>query len=420
MKKTSFYSCLYDTIIYMKIKDAFKSVKTFQIVFSILAILIVPHFAAAEALHSPTWGFSLDVPEGYELSGGDGKNRFSFSSQIGAMFDIIVYDSKTYASLTETAEGVQQQLRSLGEISYFDYHGKDAALLEMSVDDPQNDLRGWIFIVELPDHKAYLAAIAYAPAETESLQSFHFSAIDSLIPTNADRNTPGPITEFSYPRGKAKKTLLAGGKHSAIIHEGDAEAAQALVDREFTVLSSYADSPLWQEAWIRFYRAIYRDSYERLADITFIVERSLFLERQAQDNPSHLNDANNEDRIFDEKRSFAEDVLAWVQSFSYERDLMGSDFVNLVSAAVEGRGDCDSRAMLWALILQRNNIPSAMMVSKDYSHAMGLTDIAGTGARFNLQDKNWIVAETTAIVPLGLIGKNVSDPQHWLGISFGL
>ncbi|MDR2901290.1 MAG: hypothetical protein LBV20_07220 [Treponema sp.] len=412
----------------MKIKEASKSVKGYaknslrffaflrRAVLSILLILMIPAFTGAEALYSPTWGFSLDLPEGYEFSGGDGENRFSFASSIGAHFDVAVYDSQKYSSVQESAESVKRQLRSSGDITYFDYNGKEAALLELLINDPQNPLVGWCFVGELSGQKAYLTALAYAPANIENVQSFHFSAIDSIVLSNADRYAPGPISEFSYPRGAPQETTLAGGTFKAIIHEGDAEAAQDLVDREFTVLSAYIDSPLWQEAWMRFYRAIYRDSYERLSDVAFNVERSLFLEDQQITDQSELSDEHDDT---DEKRLFAEKALEWVQSFRYERDLMGSDFVNLVSAAVEGRGDCDSRALLWALLLQRNNIPAAIMVSKDYSHAMGLADLEGIGARFDLQETTWVVAETTAMVPLGLIGESVSDPQYWLGVILG-
>jgi hypothetical protein len=97
---------------------------------------------------------------------------------------------------------------------------------------------------------------------------------------------------------------------------------------------------------------------------------------------------------------------------------MGSDFVNLVSAVTQGRGDCDSRAMLWALILAQADIPAAIMVSREHSHAMGLADIAGTGARFEAEGIKWLVAETTAKVDIGLIGQNVSDIESWLGVIF--
>jgi hypothetical protein len=249
-----------------------------------------------------------------------------------------------------------------------------------------------------------LLAMAYGPAARTHLQQLHLSALDSIAPEEADKRAPGPITEYIYPREKRIQARIfdLGASASGIyaqIFEDDAEAAQALVDREFSVLSLYAGNARWREAWARYYRAIYRDSYERLADIAFQVERKLNVPAR-------------------EDRDFAEQVLHWVQSFSYERDFEGSDFVNLVSAATEGRGDCDSRAMLWAIILSQANIPAAMMVSQHYSHAMGLADLPGAGARFVLDGQRLLVAETTAPVSIGLIGETVSEIEHWLGIAF--
>jgi hypothetical protein len=187
----------------------------------------------------------------------------------------------------------------------------------------------------------------------------------------------------------------------AYICENDPQAAQALVDREFEALKRQADSPRWQRAWTRFYRAVYRDSYSRLSEVAFALERFW-----AQ--PATTGGATG----------LATQALAWVQSFAYERNFLGSDFVNPVNAALEGRGDCDSRAMLWAIILEQANIPAAIMVSAHYGHAMGLVDLEGTGARFEWAGRQWLVAETTATTALGLIGQNVSDPAYWLGIVF--
>jgi hypothetical protein len=116
------------------------------------------------------------------------------------------------------------------------------------------------------------------------------------------------------------------------------------------------------------------------------------------------------------QRTLAESLLSWIQGFTYERNLMGSDFIDLVTAATEGRGDCDSRALLFATLLQHSDISAAIMVSRDYGHAMALVQVDGAGARFDWGNKKWVVAETTAKVPLGLIAKDVSDPNKWLGI----
>ena len=115
-------------------------------------------------------------------------------------------------------------------------------------------------------------------------------------------------------------------------------------------------------------------------------------------------------------RDLANAALKWTQGFVYERDPEGSDFVNLVTAATEGRGDCDSRALLFALILEQADIPAAMMVSKEFSHAMGLADVGGEGARFFLEGKNLLVAETTARVDIGFIGESISETAKWFGV----
>jgi hypothetical protein len=118
------------------------------------------------------------------------------------------------------------------------------------------------------------------------------------------------------------------------------------------------------------------------------------------------------------KRAFAQRALAFVQDFKYERDLTESDFINLVTAVVQGLGDCDSRAMLWAIILAHADIRSAIMVSPYYNHAMGLAEIGGIGARFEAYGTGWLVAETTDKVDIGLILQDISDPQYWIGIIF--
>jgi len=393
--------------------------KTKSLIFLPLFIFIYP-LAFSSPLESPSWGFSLDLPEGYELSGGDRRDTFSFSHPDGATFEISVSYSApgqraesraSYASVEEMSRDVKTKLNSSGDLELFDYRGKKAALLELVFTlQGAGRMAGWALCMELAQpnttparnastSKPMLLAMAYGPAGKQGLEVLHLSALDSIAPEWGDRLAPGPITEFSYPRENRVKASIYGLDCEAWIFEEDAEAAQALIDREFQILRRYQNAPNWKEAWTRFYRAIYRDSFERLVDIAFQVERKL--------NVPPL-----------ENRDFANQALKWVQSFEYERDLFGSDFINLVSSATEGRGDCDNRAMLWAVILKQACIPSAIMVSRNYSHAMGLADLPGSGARFELKGQRLLVAETTADVPIGLIGETVSEIDQWLGILF--
>jgi hypothetical protein len=292
------------------------------------------------------------------------------------------------------AAAVNRRLGNTGDTAFFQYLEKEAAILELNF----QKFSGWGLCIELEGSPPPLMlALAYASNAGAEMEFLHLCALDSIIPSKTEMRYPGPITEFSCPRGNQIEAPIFGTGLKTLIGENDAEAAQSLVDREYSLLTFYQSAPNWEEAWIRFYRAIYRDSWGRVEDAVSRLERT-------------WNTGN--------ERAFAEKALAWVQGFNYERDFSGSDFVNMVSALTEGRGDCDSRAMLWAIILSQANIPAGMMVSEKHSHAMGLADVAGPGARLDIGGVKWLVAETTDKIGIGLIAQEMSGTESWLGIFF--
>lgn len=375
--------------------------------FSVLFLwLCIPGLSFGSPLYSEAWGFYLDLPEDYEYTGGDGKDKFSFGSQDGASLDLAVYASGggAYASVNALAQDVRRRLGSTGDISIFEYRNTEAAIMELDFTSPldRTKMSGWGLCLELKSKEdgkkgPLLLALAYGPSRRQDLQILHFSVLDSIAPSEADRRFPGPVTEFGYPRETRSLMPLFLLGEEAWFFEEDEAANQALIDREFEILKRYIDSIYWKEAWIRYYRAIYRDSCERLSNAAFVAERKLNVPER-------------------EKLDFASQVLDWIQRFHYERVLEGSDFINLISCIRDGRGDCDNFSMLYALILNQANIPAAMMVSREYSHAMALADLGGEGARFSFSGKKWLVAETTARVGIGLIVQDFSDISGWIGV----
>jgi len=366
-----------------------------------LLLFFIPVLTFAETFYSPAWGFSIDLPEGYNYISGDGKDHFSFRSLHRVNFDIIVYNG-AYKSVNELVDDLNHRLGNNGNADFFDYHGRQAAIVELNF----GYYSGWGLCVTLAKSTGadapMLLALSYNGVEND-MNLFHLSALDSICPTAEERLYPGPITEYSHPRGNQKRTPLAVDGLGAMINENDAQAAQALIEREFNVLANYIDSPYWKEAWLRYYRFIYKDSFDRIADAVSVIVRGW----------GGLPSSDSAG-----KRAFARKALSFVQGFKYERNLEGSDFVNMVTAVTQGRGDCDSRAMLWAVILSKADIRAAMMVSRKHSHAMGLADIGGQGARFEAYGTKWLVAETTADVDIGLIAQNINDAESWLGIVF--
>jgi hypothetical protein len=388
----------------------------------IWVFLLIPLSPLRAAPYVSPWGFRIDLPPGYQTRGNAGDTDLSFRNPQGAVFEIRVSRGKDPGKYLES---VLSRLGSgKGEIESFVYHSRKAALaeLEFSLGTPY---RGWGLCLDRGD--SLLLALAYGPAGNGGLDILHLSCLDSIAPTREEQRYCGPITEFAWPRGPLREFPLFNTQIKALFSEGDAEAAQGLVDREFQVLRYFEKGPQWQEAWRRFYRMIYRDSWERIAHAAFLLERSWAAEDLPLEAPfpeeSSLNSpnfaaSNGTARALSQEIRLASRALSYIQDFNYERNLMGSDFVNLVSALTEGRGDCDSRALLWALILAQANIDAGIMVSRDYGHAMGIADIEGQGARFPFGGKQYLVAETTTKVEPGLIAKNMSEIGKWLGIVF--
>jgi hypothetical protein len=108
-----------------------------------------------------------------------------------------------------------------------------------------------------------------------------------------------------------------------------------------------------------------------------------------------------------------------VQGFSYERDLSGIDFVPPLAAVFERRGDCDSRAMVMAIVLERMEIDCVLMISREYSHALLGVHVPGAGRRFFFEGREYLVAETTAKVEIGVIDLSYDDFSKWLGVDLG-
>jgi hypothetical protein len=171
------------------------------------------------------------------------------------------------------------------------------------------------------------------------------------------------------------------------------------VRREYRILTTYqASRTLWQDAWARFYRMAYRESAGRLDGFTEAFARGL-----PRADPAES----------------ARRALAWVQGFVFERDPAGLDFVPPLTAAFERRGDCDARAMVMAMILERLGIDCVLMLSREYSHAMLAVDVPGGGQRFPFGGRQYLVAETTAGVGLGMIDASQTDFTKWLGVDLG-
>jgi hypothetical protein len=376
-----------------------------KVLAALLALcLLVGVGASAEQLKSKL-GFFLDLPSGFTLKNGDGKGRFSFTDPNGRMeFDILAYESGRFADVSALSKQSLGKLGSTGTSTGYSYEGRPAILAELGFALDGEAQKGYaLFVGARPGAKdSSYALLAFAPGpDFDAYSDFILSCLDCFSIDAAARRSPGPLSQFTldWPplQDRQRKVVLVGGE-SATLPWAEAEAGQESETdkREYKVLTAYADEEkLWQDAWARFYRMSYRESAARLDRLSLETAKLL-----PQDDSTET----------------ARRILAWVQGFVYVRDEAGTDFVPPLTAAYGATGDCDSRAVVAAIVLQRLGIDAILMVSKDYSHAMLGVDVPGGGQRFAFMGKNYLVGETTAKVGLGMMAADMTDWSKWMGI----
>jgi hypothetical protein len=359
--------------------------------------------AAAEELTSDA-GIFLDMPAGFTPGEGDGNTRFSYFSPDGEMeFDILIQKPGQYPAAKEMAVKMLQKLGSQGQSTSFVYERREAVIAELSFKLGTTPRRGYALFIQEASGSGY-ALLAHAEASRfDAAADFILSCLDAFSIDRAARRSPGPVSQFLLPwpapRPDKKAVALPGGRIELPWSPEEAQQELFTVQREYRILTTYlADSTHWQDAWARFYRMAYRESAGRLDDFT-----QAFIRTLPGADPTES----------------ARRVLAWVQGFVFERDLSGLDFVPPLVAAFERRGDCDSRALVMAVILEAQGIDCLLMLSREYSHAMLAVDVPGGGQRFPFQGREYLVAETTAGVGLGMIDSSQADLSKWLGVDLG-
>ncbi|MEI6385642.1 MAG: hypothetical protein WCQ50_03340 [Spirochaetota bacterium] len=371
--------------------------------------LFAPVQASGEVLSNKS-GCYLDLPEGFDYSDGDQQSRFSFADpNQGMEFDFFVYAPGRFKDRTALMSHIEGGLRSSGEKEGFIYEGREAAMMELDFSQDGALRKGWAIVVAGKPAKgqtpaeASFALLAWTDPDTvESYSDLMFSCLDGFSIDRAALRAPGPVSQYLLPfpaaRKETRKVKFGQTTLDVAFSKDEATRVEETAAREFRVLESYAKhETLWKDAWARCYRLIFREASRRMDQFVSQIDPLL---------PA-------------DPTSVARSLLAWVQDWKYERDPNGIDFIDPITAAVEGRGDCDSRAMVMTLILERRGIPSILMLSKEYSHAMAAVDVPGGGQRFTFADKDWLVAETTAHVGIGLVAANQADWKKWLGVQLG-
>ena len=226
------------------------------------------------------------------------------------------------------------------------------------------------------------------------------SALDSFSYSNNGIYNPGPVTSFldvsSQKVYKKYEIDFLGQKIQVTASEYDFGTAQSVIEREANIMLNYSFDPNnFYNAWKRYYKLIFRDSFHRL-DIIYN-EVSKYLPETKYSNYEK-----------------AEILMFWIQSFSYERNQEStSDLLNPLQASVSKIGDCDARSLVFSILLKKFGINSLLLTSEIYKHAIVGIDCPGEGSFYEYKGKKYLMVELTTKALIGEVDKKFEDLSKW-------
>lgn len=356
----------------------------------------------AEILNSPTWGYSVDLPEEFVLVDKNGADSYMFENAFVSSTVILkAYKKEKFSSSLEAMETVMKQLGAEFECAETDWRNTDCIISQFAFNLGGASNTGWAVSSLLQDSKGYVVMLCYTPTDVfYDLEQFVISCVDSLCIDYGSYYSPGPLTSFAFPKGEVQNHTveIAGEKIDFPLNSNDIEADRFVVEREYSVLCLYQDSEMWVEAWQRYYRQVYKNAYSRLKIAAFNIYNRLIKTCESENPEIEL----------------AQKLLSWTQGFDYVRDFTATDFTP-ITASITGTGsDCDSRAMLLACLLHHMNYDTCLFVSAEFSHSLFGIVLDKAGAKINIDGRQFLLGETTAQVDIGLVPANMNQTDKWI------
>ncbi len=378
--------------------------KKYRYYYLLLIFLFTFVIAGAEEFYIEEYDYLLDMPAGWQVYDVSDISRAVFAnSSLTAVAQVISMAGESYQSADAMYEELRTEIGAEGDAAPFLFSGRDSVFSDLGFISNGNKMRGYFVFIN--DRKSDFILMAFSGiAYYEETHDFLLSVLDSFSPSSGEKYHPGPVSQFYYPfpgRDEQQRVVIINNRQSSIPYDQkEVAATQVLIEREAGILASYEENENRVEAWQRYYRMIYRDNYHRLDNL-----------HQFLKNIFRTGGAGATD--------LPRDLLAWVQGFSYSRTGTLADLQSPLSSALTLTGDCDSRALLYTMLLHRFKIDALLLISARYSHSLAGVNVPGQGARVQFGDNSYLIAETTAQVDLGLIDRDMADPSGWIPVLLG-
>ena len=250
--------------------------KLFYFLFILFALT---NYSFSEQITDRDFGFSLDIPEGFEIADytEDGMSYIFSHPNIPVTLVMKIAYEPDVSSSVDVLKNNLNKLSAKGDTASFQWIECLCGIsnFSMTLDD---NYFGWAVAAPVQIQDYYVLLLCYAPQSQKGCEQFIISTINSLCIDNEKRNSPGIITSYAFPaEGRKVLSLNISDKQiKTSIDKIDEEAAKFVIDLEYSVLNLYANHKMWKEAWQRYYRMIYRDNAGRIQQAAQDIYNSLY------------------------------------------------------------------------------------------------------------------------------------------------
>lgn len=374
--------------------------KFIGIIFLLRFLFFIPGSLFAEEYYVQSYDYYLNIPVSWPVYSAEREDYLVFQDKAGqAIFQVqTIHDIPAGTKPAEVCRNILSGLKPVIESADFFYNNHASAYGTVEFSMNGNPVSGFFVCIEIEG--TYVLLFSYVPKQFSGpYMPIMLSCLDGFSLSLEGLRRPGPVSQFYYPfPGPESRRFTIRFQDSAFqfsIDPGSIDASQVMIEREASILANL--KKLDTVAWKRYYQMIYRDSYSRLSPAAEYIKNRI----RGKDN-----------------YTVASELLAWLQQFTYLRTGTVSDLQAPVQSLITRSGDCDSLGLLYCIILDYLGIDAVLMVSAEYGHSIVGVDVPGKGARFPFEGKQYLVAELTDDVALGLIDRQMADPEKWIPIPF--
>lgn len=367
----------------------------------ILAFILLTTSLFGEVVFNSTYNYWLYPLEGWELQPFEDEGLLSwFSWDRKVAFTINAWEGSKYSSTKEMVDDIGAIVESEDELLPFDFYGNEGLIGDLTFIHNNENHRGWFIFINGEDYDYYLYSFSFLLHYEDSFP-YILSMLDSFGIGEEGKKQSGPVTKFYQEygdRGEEEVTLdLFGYPVAVTIPVTSIENRNIVISREARIMESYSYAPeLFYNAWKRYYRVIYRDNRSDME--SFIIAIKPYIDRTYYDTDYKL----------------AEVFSYWLQSMNYERRLnTSSDLISPVEAISNGIGDCDSKSLLLAHILNSFGVETILLTSEKVKHAIAGVKCAGEGTTFDYNNSSYLGIELTKKAVPGEIDDKHKDPSVW-------